>query len=138
MRNGIVDDWREKLSELIRVGLPLGQGDDDEFVAWRDPEMGAGDSVPAELTTMGSTSNVAHLDLYSEPKAPFTVDPETRGELILSHGFHGRLFKDSTVFDESADTIWEFTLGRGQVVKGLDDGLLGLCVGEARRLVIPR
>lgn len=32
---------------------------------------------------------------------------------------------------------YDVVLGAGQVVIGMDQGLIGMCVGEKRRLVIP-
>ncbi|KAE8685300.1 Peptidyl-prolyl cis-trans isomerase FKBP2 [Hibiscus syriacus] len=52
--------------------------------------------------------------------------------------YRGKL-TDGTVFDSSferGDPI-EFELGIGQVIKGWDQGLLGMCVGEKRKLKIP-
>nr|KAJ0194101.1 hypothetical protein LSAT_V11C800437450 [Lactuca sativa] len=46
---------------------------------------------------------------------------------------------DGTIFDSSferGDPI-EFELGTGQVIKGWDQGLLGMCVGEKCKLKIP-
>merc|ERR1739841_105063 len=42
-------------------------------------------------------------------------------------------------FDSSLDrgTPFTFTLGQGQVIKGWDKGLVGICPGEKRKLVIP-
>merc|ERR1712070_874628 len=42
-------------------------------------------------------------------------------------------------FDSSLDrgTPFSFTLGQGEVIKGWDKGLLGICPGEKRKLVIP-
>nr|CAB3479226.1 unnamed protein product [Digitaria exilis] len=46
---------------------------------------------------------------------------------------------DGSVFDSSYDRgdPFEFTLGNGQVIKGWDQGLLGMCIGEKRKLRIP-
>ncbi|KAK9282552.1 hypothetical protein L1049_005473 [Liquidambar formosana] len=60
-----------------------------------------------------------------------------KGDKIKVH-YRGKL-TDGTVFDSSferGDPI-EFELGSGQVIKGWDQGLLGMCVGEKRKLKIP-
>ncbi|PWZ12235.1 Peptidyl-prolyl cis-trans isomerase FKBP15-2 [Zea mays] len=56
----------------------------------------------------------------------------------LQIGVKGAL-TDGSVFDSSYDRgdPFEFTLGNGQVIKGWDQGLLGMCVGEKRKLKIP-
>merc|ERR1711934_291280 len=42
-------------------------------------------------------------------------------------------------FDSSLDRgqPFSFTLGQGEVIKGWDKGLVGICPGEKRKLVIP-
>ncbi len=46
---------------------------------------------------------------------------------------------DGTKFDSSVDRgqPFEFTLGVGQVIKGWDQGVVGMKVGGKRKLVIP-
>jgi FKBP-type peptidyl-prolyl cis-trans isomerase len=44
---------------------------------------------------------------------------------------------DGTVFDVSRETYFEFVLGSHQVIAGWEMGLVGMCPGELRRLVIP-
>nr|APA33859.1 seminal fluid protein [Nilaparvata lugens] len=59
------------------------------------------------------------------------------GDMLTMH-YTGTL-QDGTKFDSSHDRDQPFTfqLGVGQVIKGWDQGLLEMCVGEKRKLVIP-
>ncbi|XP_053224033.1 peptidyl-prolyl cis-trans isomerase FKBP2-like isoform X2 [Podarcis raffonei] len=60
-----------------------------------------------------------------------------KGDVLHMH-YTGKL-EDGTEFDSSLtrDQPFIFSLGTGQVIKGWDQGLLGMCEGEKRKLVIP-
>uniref|UniRef100_A0A3B3YW92 peptidylprolyl isomerase n=1 Tax=Poecilia mexicana TaxID=48701 RepID=A0A3B3YW92_9TELE len=60
-----------------------------------------------------------------------------KGDVLNMH-YTGKL-EDGTEFDSSIPRgqPFTFTLGTGQVIKGWDQGLLGMCEGEKRKLVIP-
>lgn len=53
--------------------------------------------------------------------------------------YYGTLATDGTVFDENytKTSAFAFTLGTGQVIKGWDEGVVGMQPGGERRLVIP-
>jgi len=57
----------------------------------------------------------------------------------LSMHYVGTLHADGSEFDSSRGRgdPFVFTLGTGQVIKGWDQGLLNMCEGEKRKLVIP-
>jgi peptidylprolyl isomerase len=58
------------------------------------------------------------------------------GNKIKVH-YTGKL-TDGTVFDSSRGREpLEFTAGAGQMIKGFDDGVIGMSVGEIRTLLIP-
>jgi FKBP-type peptidyl-prolyl cis-trans isomerase 2 len=58
------------------------------------------------------------------------------GDTVKVH-YHGRL-TDGTVFDSSQgrDPL-EFEVGNGMVIKGFDNGVLGMVVGDKRTIEIP-
>ena len=60
------------------------------------------------------------------------------GDLLAMH-YTGRLEKDGSVFDSSHNRgqTFDFTLGRGMVIQGWEQGLKDMCVGEKRKLRVP-
>ena len=65
-------------------------------------------------------------------------EPQAKNGDNVSVHYTGRL-EDGTKFDSSLDrgTPFVFKLGAGQVIKGWDLGVLGMKIGEQKKLVIP-
>jgi FKBP-type peptidyl-prolyl cis-trans isomerase FkpA len=61
----------------------------------------------------------------------------TKGKYVSVH-YTGWLTTGKK-FDSSVDRgkPFEFTLGKGQVIRGWDEGVAGMCVGGKRKLTIP-
>ena len=58
------------------------------------------------------------------------------GDTVKVH-YHGRL-TDGTTFDSSEGRApLEFQVGSGMVIRGFDDGLLGMTVGQKKTIEIP-
>ncbi|KAM4525453.1 peptidyl-prolyl cis-trans isomerase FKBP9 [Odontesthes bonariensis] len=104
---------------------------------------GAGDTVPPDATLV---FDVVLLDLWNKVDLVVTKTISTpkdcrrsvmRTDFVRYH-FNGTLL-DGTVFDSSytRKQTHNSLVGEGWLVKGLDEGLLGMCVGEIRNIIIP-
>jgi FKBP-type peptidyl-prolyl cis-trans isomerase len=106
--------------------------------------------VGAVVVLQGSTSNSsggsspsptvqgdAAGELKSTDEVVGTGAEAVTGKTVAVH-YTGTL-DDGTKFDSSRDRNepFEFTLGAGEVIKGWDQGVVGMKVGGKRKLVIP-
>ena len=99
------------------------------------------------------------MNIFREPETPAAFAPQRQrqglqvqtidgptscgnnkvqsGDKIVVH-YHGTL-TDGTVFDSSYERNQPFNvqIGVGKVIKGWDQGIVGMCPGEKRQLIIP-
>jgi peptidylprolyl isomerase len=89
--------------------------------------------------TVPKGSGSAPTALKAETLIPGSGDAIKNGQQATVQ-YVGVLFKNGKEFDTSWGTgkqPFAFTLGSGQVISGWDQGVLGMKVGERRRLTIP-
>eukprot|EP00092_Neocalanus_flemingeri_P038362 GFUD01041765.1.p1 GENE.GFUD01041765.1~~GFUD01041765.1.p1 ORF type:complete len:220 (+),score=76.13 GFUD01041765.1:45-704(+) len=69
---------------------------------------------------------------------PDTCDTVARNGDMLSMHYTGTL-EDGKKFDSSLDKSepFQFQIGVGQVIRGWEEGVLGMCEGEKRKLIVP-
>ncbi|KAI1328914.1 hypothetical protein F5Y16DRAFT_367617 [Xylariaceae sp. FL0255] len=78
-------------------------------------------------------------ELQIDVTLPVECERKTKnGDPIEVH-YRGTLQSNGNKFDASYDrgTPFKFTLGQGRVIKGWDQGLLDMCIGEKRTLTVP-
>lgn len=104
---------------------------------------GAGDVIPPDATLV---FDIHLVDLWNKADLVVTKIITTpkdckrsvmRTDFVRYH-FNGTLLDGST-FDSSYNRkqTHDSLVGEGWLVKGMDEGLLGMCVGEIRHIVIP-
>lgn len=95
-------------------------------------ESGAGDTFAMPANPQTTPSGLGYVI-----DQPGTGAKPQAGQSVSVH-YTGWL-TDGTKFDSSRDRgePFEFTLGRGEVIQGWDEGLADMQVGEKRTLVIP-
>ena len=86
---------------------------------------------------MGEEKKVTKLQIGVKKRVENCEMKSRKGDTLHMH-YTGTL-QDGTEFDSSipGGEPLSFTLGSGQVIKGWDQGLLAMCAGEKRKLVIP-
>lgn len=84
-----------------------------------------------------NTKNMTDQELKIEVLQEGTGEEAKDGDKVSVH-YVGTL-EDGTKFDSSIDRgePFSFNLGVGQVIKGWDLGVLGMKIGEKRKLTIP-
>lgn len=91
-------------------------------------------SLGVDLNAM----NRSDSGLYTQDLVVGTGTEATTGRVVTVH--YTGWFPDGSMFDTSRDTPekpFSFTLGKGYVIEGWDEGVVGMKVGGQRRLVIP-
>ncbi|XP_027531450.1 peptidyl-prolyl cis-trans isomerase FKBP9 isoform X1 [Neopelma chrysocephalum] len=106
-------------------------------------EEGDGKEIPGQASLV---FDVVLLDLHN-PKDGIVIEnqvvPEScerrsqTGDFLRYH-YNGTLL-DGTLFDSSysRNHTYDTYVGKGYVIAGMDEGLLGVCTGEKRRIIIP-
>jgi len=130
-----VPGWLKKGWAGVRTWLTADLPTEDESikqVASQEPTIG----VVVDGEDAGMEVDMSDALLIVDLKEG--TGPEVKaGDTIRAH-YTGTL-NDGTVFDSSYDRgePLEFTIGVGQVIKGWDDGIVGMKAGGQRRLTIP-
>lgn len=94
-------------------------------------------SMPKMPTTTPNPAN-GKLQIGIKKKVENCERKATKGDTLHMH-YKGSLKDTGAEFDSSYKRGQPliFRLGQGNVIKGWDQGLLGICAGEKRKLVIP-
>lgn len=98
------------------------------------------DSKNSPQTSSGQSTN----NITTKNGMKIEITKQGSGDAIINGQIASMLYTgmltDGSVFDSTSkrnDQPFEFTLGAGQVIKGWDQGILGMKVGEERTLTIP-
>jgi peptidylprolyl isomerase len=130
---------------LAACTQPTNDRSTSEPAATTAPAAEATATTPAEVTkgpTMDTFAMPANLQtlpsgLQYSIDTPGTGAQPRAGQIVSVH-YTGWL-TDGTKFDSSRDRNqpFEFPLGQGRVIRGWDEGVAAMKIGETRTLVIP-
>lgn len=99
----------------------------------------AGEATLDEKPKVPKGSGAQPTELKAETLIEGSGEAIKTGQLATVQ-YVGVVFKNGKEFDSSwgkGKQPFQFTIGNGQVIQGWDEGVLGMKVGERRRLTIP-
>lgn len=132
------------ISVLIIVAFVVGI----YFIIKNAPEREIINPNESKVETMNPETNTPNTKTQTSqnPTAnpSMVVVKEGTGTTVTKPGdtisvIYNGTFENGEVFDSNKESgqTFEFTLGAGQVISGWDIGLVGMKVGEVRKLVLP-
>lgn len=149
MKKPVVIVFFVLLAIVAAIGLIRQPSDDELLLGTPATEEGSivtsqyDTTAPADpADTSSSTTNSSSTTMNDKLDIKTTkqgTGPEIANGQTAMVQYEGKL-ADGTVFDSTAKhggTPFEFPLGAGMVIKGWDEGVLGMKVGETRILTIP-
>ena len=131
-----------KLAAAVALSTTLGAGamlmaQDKDKPAAEKPAVAAekadkGDKPAAEAGKTTTTPSGLKIAVVEEAKNPGAM----AGDIVWVH-YTGKLSTGEEFDSSVGKQPFKFTLGGGQVIKGWDEGVVGMKVGEKRQLTIP-
>ncbi len=161
----VIKGWDEGVAGMLpgetrRLIIPsaLGYGD-----AGSPPKIPAGATLVFDITLLSAATPTpfGQTPAPTPPPSPpaitgtavttadglqYTIFQDGSGDATVASGddvtvnYSGWLQATGALFDSSLNsgrTPFKFTIGSGQVIKGWDEGVAGMKIGEKRRLVVP-
>lgn len=109
----------------------------DYYIKHHSPSVSNQENIETKSEAPIASQTMPEKKLEVKTTQEGTGEPAKNNDKISVH-YTGTL-ENGTKFDSSLDRgqPFEFTLGAGQVIKGWDEGILGMKVGEKRQLIIP-
>lgn len=94
-------------------------------------------AAPTEGAAAAPSASAKRAELVKTDVVVGTGAEAAKGSAVSVH-YVGTL-QDGTVFDSSRDrgSPFTFIIGQGKVIRGWDQGVLGMRVGGKRKLVVP-
>jgi len=131
----------EKNQEEVNVQVIQNTNIDNkqqEEISVQDTENTNVDIEKEKTIYEDNKSNDNKMELQIEVLKEGTGEVLTKAGDTISVHYTGTL-EDGSKFDSSVDrgVPFSFTVGIGQVIKGWDEGTLGMKIGEKRKLIIP-
>ncbi|XP_070703925.1 peptidyl-prolyl cis-trans isomerase FKBP10 [Pempheris klunzingeri] len=106
-------------------------------------ESGSGTRIPPQATLVFEVLMVDVFNLKDDlivevKEVPEGCDRRTVSGDYIRYHYNGT-FQDGTAFDSSyqRNSTYNTYIGMGYVIRGMDKALLGLCMGEKRRVTVP-